>query len=101
MKRKTLLNFLRETKASSVEENLYLAHKAFVINQIINHIQEKKLPENDIIKLLTLINKYVKNEMLLYFENGKLTVELINEENDYDLLASTKSGGKTSVSSSS
>lgn len=101
MNKKTLLKFLRETEALVVDENLYVAEKAFVINQIMNHIQEKKPKQEDIIKLLTLVNKYVRNELLLYFEKGKLTVELINEEEDkHDILASTITRDQTSVSSS-
>ena len=91
MKKISLMNFLRETNSLRVDENVVFAEKAFIINQVMNTISDKEIPEESIVKLLTLVNKYVKNEVNIHFQNGKLTVEFNNgkEESKDDLLASS------------
>ena len=71
-----------------VAGNLYQAEKAFVVNRLMGMIKAGKLSENEQIKILTLINKYVNNELSIFFQGDSLTVELNNEEeNDNDVLA--------------
>ena len=91
MKKISLMNFLRETNSLRVEDNVVFAEKAFIINQVMNTISDKEIPEESIVKLLTLVNKYVKNEVNISFINGKLTVEFNHgkEESEDDLLASS------------
>ena len=85
------MNFLRETNSLRVDENVVFAEKAFIINQVMNTISDKEIPEESIVKLLTLVNKYVKNEVNISFNDGKLTVEFNHgkEESEDDLLASS------------
>ena len=91
MKKISLMNFLRETNSLRVEDNVVFAEKAFIINQVMNTISDKEIPEESIVKLLTLVNKYVKNEVNISFNDGKLTVEFNHgkEESEDDLLASS------------
>tara|TARA_A100001515_G_scaffold136049_1_gene127418 strand:+ start:1429 stop:1710 length:282 start_codon:yes stop_codon:yes gene_type:complete len=91
MKKISLMNFLRETNSLRVDENVVFAEKAFIINQVMNTISDKEIPEESIVKLLTLVNKYVKNEVNISFNDGKLTVEFNHgkEESEDDLLASS------------
>ena len=91
MKKQSLMNFLCETNSLHAEGNVVFAEKAFVVNRVMNTIREKDLPEESIVKLLTLVNKYVKNEVNIHFQDGKLTVEFNNgkEESKDDLLASS------------
>ena len=91
MKKISLMNFLRETNSLRVDENVVIAEKAIIINQVMHTISDKEIPEESIVKLLTLVNKYVKNEVNISFNDGKLTVEFNHgkEESEDDLLASS------------
>ena len=71
-----------------VDGNLYQAEKAFVVNRLMTMMKKGNLSENEQIKILTLINKYVNNELSIFFQGNSLMVELNNEEEDAnDVLA--------------
>tara|TARA_R110002020_G_scaffold58247_2_gene159693 strand:- start:300 stop:575 length:276 start_codon:yes stop_codon:yes gene_type:complete len=84
MNKKTLMRFLRQTNALSQEDNVYYAEKAFIINQVMNFVISNKLTEEKLIKILTLVNKYVNNEIVLSFQDGKIIMEFIDEEEEND-----------------
>jgi|TARA_R110000824_G_scaffold291152_2_gene479668 hypothetical protein len=91
MNKKTLMKFLRTSKVLSKVDNVVYAEKAFVINQVMNYVLVSKLSETEVIKVLTLVNKYVHNELTLSFKNNNLAVEFFDEEKeiDDDILASS------------
>jgi len=82
MKKKSFIKFLHETNAVEVDGNLYQAEKAFVVNRLMTMMKEGNLSENEQIKILTLINKYVNNELSIFFQGNSLMVELNNEEEE-------------------
>jgi hypothetical protein len=91
MNKKTLMKFLHSSKVLSKEDNVVYAEKAFVINQVMNYVLVSKLSETEIIKVLTLVHKYVHNEIALSFKDNNLTVEFFDEEEEAvdDVLASS------------
>lgn len=64
-------------------ENIVYGHKLFVINSIINYIYVDD-DEKNIYKLMVyysgLIDKYLKGELDLYWEGGKIRVEEVEKE---------------------
>tara|TARA_R110001583_G_scaffold53210_4_gene164377 strand:- start:436 stop:711 length:276 start_codon:yes stop_codon:yes gene_type:complete len=80
MNKKTLMKFLRTTEALTEKDNIVYAEKAFVINQVMQHIAEKNLADNQLIKVLALVNKYINNEVTLFFRDDNIIVEFMDEE---------------------
>ena len=91
MNKKTLMKFLRSTKAVAEVDNIVYAEKAFVINQIMRFLGKKKLPEDQFIKVLALVNKYVNDEITLFFQDDNIIVEFLDEEEEIanDVLANS------------
>tara|TARA_R110000782_G_scaffold195033_1_gene284600 strand:- start:1307 stop:1585 length:279 start_codon:yes stop_codon:yes gene_type:complete len=91
MNKKTLMTFLQASKVLVKVDNIVYAEKAFVINQVMKHVLVSKLSETETIKLLTLVHKYVQNELALSFKNNNLIVEFFDEEEKTvdDVLASS------------
>ena len=64
-------------------ENIVYGHKLFVINSIINYIYldgDDKNVYNLIVYYSGLIDKYLKGELDLYWEDGKVRVEEVEKE---------------------
>jgi hypothetical protein len=91
MNKKTLMKFLRTSKVLPQVDNVIFAEKAFVINQVMNHVLVAQLSETEAIKLLTLVHKYVHNEIGLSFKDNNIIVEFFDEEEETvdDVLASS------------
>ena len=91
MNKKRLMKFLRTSKALSEEDNVVYAEKAFVINQVMNHVLFSELSESEALKLLTLVHKYVHNKIGLSFKDNNIIVEFFDEEKETidDVLASS------------
>jgi len=91
MNKKRLMKFLRTSKALPEVDNVVYAEKAFVINQVMNHVLFSELSESEAIKLLTLVHKYVHNEIGLSFKDNNIIVEFFDEKEETvdDVLASS------------
>ena len=91
MNKKTLMKFLRTAKALTEDDNIVYAEKAFVINQVMQHLAAKKLPDDQLIKVLALVNKYINNEVTLFFRDDNIIVEFMDEEEEItdDVLANS------------
>ena len=85
------MKFLRTSKVLPQVDNVIFAEKAFVINQVMNHVLVAQLSETEAIKLLTLVHKYVHNEIGLSFKDNNIIVEFFDEEEETvdDVLASS------------
>ena len=84
------MKFLRTTKAVAEVDNVVYAKKAFVINQVMRHLSKEELPEDQLIKVLTLVNKYVNDEIILFFQDDSIIVEFTDEKEDpNDVLANS------------
>ena len=92
MENKSLIKFLHEPGAVEKVGNVYEAEKAFMIKRVMNVLRDNKtLSQREQIKILTLVNKYVNNELSIFFQGDSLMVEFIDEkeENEDDVLASS------------
>ena len=91
MNKQRLMKFLRTSKALSEIENVVYAEKAFVINQVMNHVLFSELTEAEALKLLTLVHKFIHNEIGLSFKDNNIIVEVFDEEEETvdDVLASS------------
>ena len=91
MNKQRLMKFLRTSKVLPQVDNVIFAEKAFVINQVMNHVLVAQLSETEAIKLLTLVHKYVHNEIGLSFKDNNIIVEFFDEEKETidDVLASS------------
>jgi hypothetical protein len=65
-------------KNVKIEGNLYRTEKLFLINSIINHLFKggaAKLDKTMLSRYAELIDRYLKNEIDIYWEDGRLLVE--------------------------
>lgn len=68
-------------KNVKVEGNLYRIEKLFLINSIISHLFKDgptKVDKLMLSRYAELIDRYIKNEIDIYWEDGKLLVEDLN-----------------------
>lgn len=67
------------TKYATIEGNVVHAEKLFVINTVINHIFKNKdyrtLDKDIIVQYGELINKFLKNEVDIYWKDDRLLVK--------------------------
>ena len=56
----------------------------------MRHLSKEELPEDQLIKVLTLVNKYVNDEIILFFQDDSIIVEFTDEKEDpNDVLANS------------
>lgn len=64
------------------EGNLFLAEKLFVVNSIIQHLlgggKYKSIDKKILLEYSILIDQYLKNDIDIRWEDGKLVVEGYN-----------------------
>ena len=89
MENKSLIKFLHESGAVEKVGNVYQAEKAFMVKRVMSVLRDKSLSQREQIKILTLINRYVNNELSIFFQGDNLVVEFTDEkeENEDDVLA--------------
>ena len=89
MENKSLIKFLHESGAVEKVGNVYQAEKAFMVKRVMSALRDKSLSQREQIKILTLVNRYVNNELSIFFQGDNLVVEFRNEkeENEDDVLA--------------
>ena len=78
---KTIITGLYK-KHAKIEGNLIKAEKLFMINSLINTlfagIDYKNVDKKQLAEYASLVDMYIKNEVDLRWEDGKLQVEEIN-----------------------
>jgi hypothetical protein len=65
------------------KENIIYGHKLFVISSIINYIYEgddEKNKYNLMVYYSGLIDRYLKDELDLYWQDGRIQVEEVEKE---------------------
>jgi len=70
-------------KYAIIEGNLVMANKLFIINTVINYILKdgdyRSIKTKDLVEYGEIINRYLKNEVDIYWEDDKLLVEELEE----------------------
>jgi len=70
-------------KYAIIEGNLVVANKLFVINTVINYIFKdgdyKNINTKHLAEYGEIINRYLKNEVDIYWEDDRLLVEELDE----------------------
>lgn len=67
------------TKYAIIQDNVVYAEKLFIINTVINYIFKdedyRTIKKTTLLHYGELINKFIKNEVDIYWEDDKLFVE--------------------------
>ena len=80
MTNEDILNFLSKYDTSyNVEGNVYYARKAFVVRSVINWClserQDGNIDEEEFARCAYMIDRYIRNEIKLFWKNGKILVQ--------------------------
>jgi len=79
-----LLAWLKDEKCISFENNIIHAEKAFFISSVIKWCvkerEKKELTDSRVNKYFRLLKQYLNEDLDLYWEDGKIMVDISKEE---------------------
>lgn len=72
-------------KYVKIEDNTIYADKLFMINSVISHLFKNKYDKGfskTLVEHGEIINRYLNNEVDIYWEDGRIMVKELNSVND-------------------